>query len=278
MTAKQRIIDVWMQHPTPRFLAQPFFDSLRRWAGAMEVPLEIPLEATIQSMDEGGVKLGLVSAWWGPQGALIENDEVAEFVGQHPERLLGIASVDLSRPLDAVRELRRCVRKLRFRGVRIVPWLWNLPPDDRRYYPVYAECVELDIPFCLQVGHTGPLCPSEPGRPIPYLENVALEFPELRIVAGHIGYPWTSEIISLATKFPNLYIDTSAYKASRYPPDFVEYLRGRGRKKVMFGTNYPMLAARDCLGGLDALGLDAEALELFLHGNAERVFPIEAAP
>ncbi len=244
----------------------------------MEVPLEIPLEATIQSMDEGGVKLGLVSAWWGPQGALIENDEVAEFVGQHPERLLGIASVDLSRPLDAVRELRRCVRKLRFRGVRIVPWLWNLPPDDRRYYPVYAECVELDIPFCLQVGHTGPLCPSEPGRPIPYLENVALEFPELRIVAGHIGYPWTSEIISLATKFPNLYIDTSAYKASRYPPDFVEYLRGRGRKKVMFGTNYPMLAARDCLGGLDALGLDAEALELFLHGNAERVFPIEATP
>ncbi len=244
----------------------------------MEVPLEIPLEATIQSMDAGGVKLGLVSAWWGPQGALIENDEVAEFVGQHPERLLGIASVDLSRPLDAVRELRRCVRKLRFRGVRIVPWLWNLPPDDRRYYPVYAECVELDIPFCLQVGHTGPLCPSEPGRPIPYLENVALEFPELRIVAGHIGYPWTSEIISLATKFPNLYIDTSAYKASRYPPDFVEYLRGRGRKKVMFGTNYPMLAARDCLGGLDALGLDAEALELFLHGNAERVFPIEATP
>jgi len=81
---------------------------------------------------------------------------------------------------------------------------------------------------------------SEPGRPIPYLENVALEFPELRIVAGHIGAPWTQEIIFLATKFPNLYIDTSAYKATRFPADFVEFMRGRGAKKVMFGTNYPM--------------------------------------
>src|SRR5207245_4477356 len=112
----------------------------------------------------------------------------------------------------AVRELRRCVRELGFRALRIVPWLWNLPPDDRRYYPLYAECVELGIPFCLQVGHTGPLCPSEPGRPIPYLDHVALEFPELRIVGGHIGFPWTAEMISLATKYPNVHIDTSAYK------------------------------------------------------------------
>jgi hypothetical protein len=86
-----------------------------------------------------------------------------------------------------------------------------LPPDNRRYYPLYAECVELGIPFCLQVGHTGPLCPSESGRPIPYLDHVALEFPELKIVAGHIGYPWTAEMIALATKYPNVYIDTAAY-------------------------------------------------------------------
>ncbi|HET7014867.1 MAG TPA: amidohydrolase family protein [Streptosporangiaceae bacterium] len=67
---------------------------------------------------------------------------------------------------------------------------------------LYAECVELGIPFCLQVGHTGPLRSSEPGRPISYLDNVALEFPELIIVGGHIGFPWTAEMISLATKYP----------------------------------------------------------------------------
>lgn len=179
--------------------------------------------------------------------------------------------------MEGVRELRRCVRDLGFQALRIVPWLWGLPPDDRRYYPLYAECIELDIPFCLQVGHTGPLLSSETGRPIPYLGNVALEFPELRIVAGHIGAPWTQEIISLATKFPNLYIDTSAYKASRYPADFVEFMRGRGSRKVLFGTDYPMLTASACLEKVATLGLGEEVEQLFLSGNARGVFKLEDA-
>lgn len=265
------IVDAWMQHPTRRFLEQPFLASLRRWARQEDIP-DVPLELTMGAMDRGGVATGLVSAWWGPQGALIDNDEVASFVRAHPDRLVGIASVDLFRPMDAVRELRRCVRQLGFRGLRVVPWLWGLPPDDRRYYPLYAECIELDVPFCLQVGHTGPLMTSETGRPIPYLEHVLLEFPELRVVGGHIGAPWTQEIISLATKFQNLFIDTSAYKTTRYPADFVEWMRGRGAKRVLFGTNYPMLTASACLEGLDALGLSEEGRRAFLSGNASRVF------
>ncbi len=277
------IIDVWMQHPTQRLLEQPMFESLRRWMRHARGPLQgdgleaggVPLAATVGAMDQAGVDVGLVAAWWGPQGPLIDNDEVAAFVREHPKRLLGLASVDLARPMTAVRQLRHCVRELGFRGLRIVPWLWGLPPDDRRYYPLYAECVELDVPFCLQVGHTGPLMSSAPGRPIPHLENVALEFPELRIVAGHIGAPWTQEIISLARKFPNLYIDTSAYVPKRFPADFVEFLRGRGARKVMFGSNYPMLTPAACLEGLDALGLADEALALYLHGNARRVFQLD---
>ena len=76
-------------------------------------------------------------------------------------------------------------------------------------------------PVLPQVGHTGPLRSSEPGRPIPYLDNVALDFPELSIVGGHIGYPWTEEMVALARKYPNVYIDTSAYTARRYPPELV---------------------------------------------------------
>jgi len=134
--------------------------------------------------------------------------------------------------------------------------------------------VELEIPFCTQVGHTGPLCPSEPGRPIPYLDNVALEFPDLKIVAGHIGYPWTAEMISLATKYPNVYIDTSAYKSNRYPRELVDYMRGHGREKVMFGSNYPMLAPRDCLADLDSLEFSDEVKRMFLYENAKRVFSL----
>ena len=73
------------------------------------------------------------------------------------------------------------------------------------------------IPFCTQVGHTGPLRPSETGRPIPYIDQVAIDFPELVIVCGHIGYPWTTEMIAVCDKHPNVYIDTSAYTAQALP-------------------------------------------------------------
>ncbi len=124
----------------------------------------------------------------------------------------------------------------------------------------------------LQVGHTGPLAPSDPGRPIPYLDEVALEFPELSIVGGHIGYPWHNEMIALATKYENVYIDTSAYKPKRFPPELVAFLRSHGRKKVLFGSNYPMILPGDCLAQLDELGLDAEARRAFLNDNAVKVF------
>ena len=156
-----------------------------------------------------------------------------------------------------------------------MPWLWKLPPTDRRYYPLYAECIELSIPFCTQVGHTGPLRPSETGRPIPYLDEVALDFPELVIVAGHIGYPWTEEMIAVATKHENVYIDSSAYTVNRYPSEFVRYMRGHGKRKVMFGSNYPMITAAKALEGLDTLGLDGPTKSLFLAENAARVFKIQ---
>jgi uncharacterized protein len=187
-----------------------------------------------------------------------------------------VGAVPLLQPMDAVRELRRCVRDLGFCGVRLLPWLWGLPPDDRRYYPIYAECIELDVPFCLQVGHAGPLHPSEPGRPIPYLDQVACDFPELRIVGGHIGYPWTEEMVALATKYDNVYIDTSAYTPARYPDTLVRFMKGHGRRKVLFGSNWPMIPPKKCIDQLDALGLDPDVRAAFLAGNARRVFALDS--
>jgi hypothetical protein len=98
--------------------------------------------------------------------------------------------------------------------------------------------VQLGVPFCTQVGHTGPLCPSETGRPIPYIDQVALDFPELTTVCGHVGYPWTEEMIAVARKHDNVVIDTSAYTTKRLPPELVTYLKTRsGQHKVLFGTN-----------------------------------------
>ena len=85
-------------------------------------------------------------------------------------------------------------------------------------------------------------------------------------------YPWIDEVISLATKYPNFHIDTSAYTVNRLPSALVEYMRGHGRSRVLFGTNWPMLSGARCLEHLDDLGLDDEARGLFLSGKARRVF------
>ena len=223
-------------------------------------------------MDAAGVEIALLSAWFGTEGPLISNEEVSAQIDAAPERFRGLASADLRDPMNAVRELRKWVDRKRFVGVRLVPWLWDLPPNDRRYYPVYAACIDLGVPFCTQIGHTGPLKRSETGRLIPYLEDVLLDFPELIVVGGHVGFPWLDELITLTVKFPNFYVDTSAYTVSRLPPAFVDYMKGLGARRVMFGTNWPMIAPAKCLEGFDALCLSANGREAFLSGNARRIF------
>lgn len=267
------IIDAWAQHPTLRHTADPIFDSLRRWTKAPLPTEQLPIEVTLAAMDQGKVDVSLISAWVAPRNVMISNDEVAGFVAQAPGRFVGVGSVDISKPMAAVREIRRCVEELGFKAIRVLPWLWEVPPTDRRFYPVYTACADLGVPFCTQIGHTGPLMPSEVGRPI-YLDQVALDFPELTIVGGHIGYPWTEEAIAVATKHENVYIDTSAYSVNRYPAALIEFMRGHGRYKVLFGTNYPMITPAKALDGLDALGLNAEQKSLFLAGNAKRVFKL----
>lgn len=270
------IIDAWAQHPTARHLNQPMFESLRRWTRAegrgLSADADWPVAVTVAAMDEARVDRSLISAWVGPMGPLISNDEVAGFVRQAPQRLAGVGSVDIRRPREAVKEIRRCVRELGFKAIRILPWLWELPPTHARFYPVYSECCELGVPFCTQVGHTGPLMPSEVGRPIPYIDQVAIDFPELVIVCGHIGYPWTEEMIAVATKHVNVYIDTSAYTAKRYPQALLDYLKSYGGRKVLFGSNWPMIAPKKALEDLERLELDERTRLAFLGGNAARVF------
>ena len=269
------IVDAWIQHPTLRHITDPMFASLRRWTKDALPTEELPVAATVAALDAAGVDVALTCAWVAPYRTMISNDEVAAFVAQAPDRLAGVGSVDLSRPMAAMREVRRCVEQLGFKAIRVLPWLWEVPPTDRRFYPVYAACCEAGVPFCTQIGHTGPLMPSEVGRPI-YLDQVAIDFPELVIVGGHIGYPWTDEAIAVATKHENVYIDTSAYTAQRYPVALVDYLRTNGRRKVLFGSNWPMIAPAKALVGLAALGLDDATRSAFLAGNARRVYRLGA--
>ena len=268
------VIDVWAQPGFPQLLHMPETESLRRWTKVTPPPEGIPIEFTLAEMDATGVEKAFLRAWMRPVGVIISNDDIAAIVQKYPDRFLGMATVDPRKPMAAVRELERAVKELGLRALHMLPWIWNLPPNDKLYYPLFVKCIELGIPFCTQVGHTGPMFPSEPGRPIPYIDEVALAFPELTIVGGHIGYPWTDEMIGLAVKYPNVYIDTSAHLPKYYPPQLVQFMNSRGQDKVLFGTNYPMLFFTPCISQIEGLGLKPEAHEKFLRLNAIRVFQL----
>ena len=250
------------------------FDSLRRWNREDTPAQELPLEVTIETMNQAGVSRSLISAWEAPGKSMISNDEVAQYCRSYPDRLIGVGSVDISKPMKAMTEIKRCKEELGFKAIRVLPWLWGVPPTDRLFYPIYTACCELELPFCTQIGHTGPLMPSEVGRPI-YLDQVAIDFPDLVIVGGHIGYPWTEEAIAVATKHTNVYIDTSAYTIERYPAEIVRYLKTNGRKKVLFGSNYPMITPSKALQGLAELDLCRDTENRFLYENALHVFNLD---
>ena len=129
----------------------------------------------------------------------------------------------------------------------------------------------MGVPFYTQIGYAGPLMPSEVGRPI-YLDHMALEFRELSIVGGHIGYPWTDEAVAVATKHCNVYIDTSAYTVDRSPPQLVGYPKHHGIQKVLFGSNYRMITPANALVSLDLLGLEETVRSQFLDDNARRIY------
>lgn len=117
------IIDAWAQHPTLRQARDPIFDSLRRWTKTPVATEELPVATTVAAMDAAGIDRALISAWVAPRNVMISNDEVAGFVAEAGGRLVGVGSVDIAKPMEAVREIRRCVRDLGFKAIRVLPWL-----------------------------------------------------------------------------------------------------------------------------------------------------------
>lgn len=231
----------------------------------------------IAAMDEAGIDQICLSAWYRPGKIVFSNAEVATYTDAYPKRIFGIASVNMHDPIAAVAELDYYVRHKGFKGLRVVPWLWNLPPTDAHYWPLYVKCIELEVPFLTQVGHTGPLCPSEVGRPIPYIDAVALQFPQLKIVCGHIGHPWTAEMVAVAWKHENVYIDTSAHLPKYYPPELMHFANTTGKQKVLFGTNFPQLSWKKCVDNVKehiAPRLGDEALRRFMGENAREVLKL----
>jgi predicted TIM-barrel fold metal-dependent hydrolase len=262
-----RIIDVWTQclSPTPPEKRSAQAENVFRRYGRLDEYYDgTNVERMVAEMDRHGIERVLISG---------DNERVAELTRRHPGRIHGDYHADPTDIMKAVRELQHYVTTCGFKCLRIEPFMWRKVPTDRAYYPLYAKAVELDVTFQTQVGNTGPLYPSETGRPT-YIDEVALDFPELRIVCGHIGWPWTEEMIAIAWKHANVFIDTSAHAPRHYPPAFVHFLKTFGKDKCLFASDYPVLQWDRLLAELDALQLPDEVRRKFLRENALRAFKL----
>lgn len=193
-------------------------------------------------------------------------DDVGAIVREADGRVIGAASYNPFRIEESLDEVVRGVREYGFKYVWFHPLSFGLAPNDRRFYPLYAKCNELDIAVGMQVGHSAEVLPSDVGRPM-LVDDVAIDFPNLRINLSHTGWPWVDEWCSMLWRHPNVYGDISAYFPNSLDERQVRFMdSSRGRHKVLFGTNGLGLAK--CIEQFRALAIKEETQRRVLRENA----------
>ncbi|SIR59367.1 hypothetical protein SAMN05421829_12236 [Aromatoleum tolulyticum] len=200
-------------------------------------------------------------------------EPIGEAIRESGGRIMGAASYDPFRITKSLREIEHVVREYGFNYVWFHPLSYGLAPNDRRFYPLYAKCVELDIAVGFQVGHSAEVLPSDCGRPM-LADDVAIEFPELRINLSHTGWPWVDEWCSMLWRHPNVYGDISGYFPKGLDDRLVKFMdSGRGRDKVMFGTNG--LGLRRCKEEFLQLDIGESTKRKVLYDNARRFLALD---
>ena len=201
------------------------------------------------------------------------NDYVADLVQRFPDAFVcGFASVDPWKGEYAVAELERSARELGLKGVKFHPSVQAFYPNDRRFDPMWEKCQELRLPVLLHSGLTGwPDVPMEFSKPIPYLDDLALRFPDLTIISAHPAYPWVDEQIALALMRPNIYLDLSGYLPKYFPPQLARDVNSRLQNKVLFGTDFPSITPERWIADFDTIDLKPGVREKVLYGNAARI-------
>jgi len=243
----------------------------------------ISLEKMIEDMDEANIQYSfLVAAKTGRVGLPgcyhMPPEIVAEAVEKYPNRFFGLLGIDPFSGMDGVRALEDAVKNMGFIGAHLYPHWYELAPNEARYYPFYAKCIELDIPIQMQVGQSliyakDNRCRSV-GQPI-YLDDIACDLPELKLIGSHVGIPWHDEMIAMAWKHENVYMCTDAHSPKYWPASIVKYLNSYGQDKVIFGTDFPVLRFKRTIDEIDGLGLKPDVRKKFLHDNVIRVYGLE---
>jgi predicted TIM-barrel fold metal-dependent hydrolase len=226
----------------------------------------------LDQMDRFGIEKGML-------GVSFHNERSADSLRalrEHPDRFFGSYEVDPNRGMDAVRDLKRAVEELGVKAATAFPagLLPQVPINDAKFYPLYAKCVELDVPICVCAGVPGPRVPFAP-QYVGLIDEVCWYFPELKFVTRHGCEPWADLAAKLLLKWPNLYYSTSAFAPRYYPKAIVDFANTRGADKVMYAGYYPMGLSLDRIfKELPDVPFRDNVWPKFLRENAERVFKL----
>lgn len=233
-------------------------------------------EVLFAQMDEAGISRSVIYAVEAPI-VYSSNEYVSELCNRFPDRLLGFASVD-PKSKDAPAQLEHAVKNLGLKGLKLHPPLQHFYPNDEAIFPVYEKAVELNIPVVFHVGTTpfGSMCRLSHANPI-LIDDVAAQFPTLRIMLTHLGTLWHCEAFMVVEKNPNVFIDTAAYVyeiPQILTPDLITRI---GPNKVVFGTDYPMPSAnrphrmKDFVDAIRGLEISDAIQRQFLSENFDRL-------
>jgi predicted TIM-barrel fold metal-dependent hydrolase len=235
----------------------------------------MPLPDFVAQMDRAGVTRGLFRA--------ANNADTAAIVRAYPDRFIGMAYISPFDGMPGVRELERLVKEEGLRALSVGSLYEGIPPNDRRFYPLYAKCVELGIPVRVYTSmNYANDRPYELAHPR-HLDQICCDLPELRIVAGLSGWPWVADMVALLRRHPNLYCDTAAHRPRYFAKpgagweQFLQFGNTLNQDKVMVGLSWMLMG--DSLETLIAEYLDLPlkdaVKEKWLHRNAERFFGLE---
>ena len=211
------------------------------------------------------------------------NDWVASVVEKYPERFMGFASVDPWKGQVAVKEIERAVKELGLRGLKLHPQQQAFSANDPKFYPLWDKCRELGIPVLFHTGHSGrgSGMPGgggmklKYGAPIPYIDDVAADFPDLVIIMAHPGWPWQDEQISVCLHKSNVYMDISGWSPKYFTPPLLAYGGSLIQDKILFGSDYPFLTPDRWLRDFDEyVSWKPEVKQKVLLENARKLLKL----
>jgi uncharacterized protein len=211
----------------------------------------------------------------------VSNDDVLALAAEHSDMMLAFASVNPTRGAEAVREARRLIA-LGVAGFKLHPPLQQFHANDRVAYPFYEVIAEAKLPVIFHTGHSGigTGMPGGGGVRLKYgnpmdIDDVAVDFPDMPIILAHPSFPWQDEAISICLHKPKVYIDLSGWSPKYFPPNLIQYANTLLKKKILFGSDFPLITPDRWLADFEKIGIKDEVRPLILKENAMRLLGLD---